>query len=462
MKTGKRVFAEDIEKHLKGYKFNVHVAANTHRQLSTIINRNQESKYPTAVIINNSPGLSLLYDSVSNLKGEPISEKDYKLLKKSLNSNIPFEVNEEEKEYFLKAIEKRCLGEYKSWEKDYEEFKESASNEIKQIISSLENETLNIDFDSTKFKVKDTYSEDLLKSNLDIMKIINKKNSLFMGGSPDVLYNKSDISKGYYFCDNGHDSNIIEFGNRINSLGSILNGMALCGLKVFGNMPLVYSDATKSSIKLSSILNLPVTYIYNHDTPLSIPYANIYQPTDQIGMLRNMIGLNVFRPADIIELFGVWEYILKHHDKPNALILGTEEVMKQEGTNSKYVSYGAYIIKKELGKLDAVIISTGNELPLAIDVSKELEKDYNIRVVSMPSMNLFLNQNINYRNLLLPNNVPTFVIEASKDANWFRFATSENHIFGINQYGKYTNKEDLKKYFEMNKEDLAKKIKELL
>lgn len=454
---------EDIDKRLKSYGFNVYSTSNTHRQLSAIINRHQESKFPTAVIVNNVLGLRLVYESVSKLKGEPLTEKDYKNLKKNFNScPNPFETKQEEKECLPSLIEKRCFEEYNLWKKDYEEFKETASDELKQIIDSLENGKLVVNFDSEKFKVKETYNEDLLKSNLDIMKIINKKNPLFMGGSPDVSINKSDMSKGYYFCDNGTDSNTIEFGNRLTSLGAILNGMALCGLKVFGNMPLIYSDVTKSALKLSAISKLPVTYIYNHDTPFSTSYASIYQPNDQIGMLRNMIDVNVFRPADISELFGIWEYILKHNDKPNALILGSKEVMKQEGTNCKYVSFGAYILKKEQKHLDAIIISTGNEVPLALEVAKELESDYDIRVVSMPSMNLFLEQDKKYQNLLFPKDIPTFVIEASKDANWFRFAINEEHIFGINKYGKCCNEEELRNYYELNKKDIIKKIKKLL
>lgn len=458
-------FREDIIKHLKSYGFNVSevFGGSNYNSVAKSLNRADVSKFPTALLVHTSPGTNLVNERVALQKGGPFKDNDYKGLRGTINScHIPFETTEEVKNYVPSLIEKRCLEEYNLWKKDYEELKKTASGEIKKTISALEKGQLLIDFDSDKFKVKATYNEDLLKSNLDIMKIIAKKTPLFMGGGSDAEFCMSKIGKNLYYNEY-YDSNSIEFKNRYNAYGSILNGMALCNLRPFGSVPLVYSECAKNSMRLSSYMNLPVTYIYTHDTPFSMLDGAIYQPVEQIGSLRNTPGMNVFRPADISELFGTWEYILKHNNKPSTIVLGTEKIKKQEGTVSKYVWYGAYMIKKELGKLDAVIISTGNEISLALQVEKMLqEEDLNIRVVSMPSMNLFLEQKENYQKLLLPKGFPIFVIEASNDPNWLQFVTSKNHIIGINKYGQCGQKEDLIEHYEYSPEDIAKKIKNLL
>lgn len=458
-------FKEDIVRHLRGYGFDVsEVTGGTkYNFIAKHLEQNNTPKKPSAFFINTNPGINLVEERVAFQKGGPFKNNDYKGLRGTINScNIPFEVTDEIKEYMPHLIEKRCLEEYNLWKKDYEELKSTASGEIKKVINELEKGKLFVDFDSNKFKVKDTYNEDLLKTNLDIMKIIAKKTPLFMGGGTDADLCKTKLGKNLYY-DEFYDSNSIEFKNRYNAYGSILNGMALCNLRVFGSAPLIYSDCSKASMRLSSYMNLPVIYIYTHDTPFSMIDGAIYQPVEQLGNLRSIPGMNVFRPADIDELFGVWEYILKHNDKPSTIVLGIDKIMKQEGTVSKYVPFGAYMIKKEIGKLDAVIISTGNEIPLTLQVETLLKNDgLNIRVVSMPSMNLFLEQKENYRNLLLPKKFPIFVIEASNDPNWLQFATSKEHILGINKYGKCGSKQELIEYYEYSSENIANKIKNLL
>lgn len=458
-------FKEDILKHLRGYGFDACeiTTGNNYNNIAKCLDKAYESKIPTALVVHTNPGTNLVNEKVSFQNGGAFEPRDFKMLRGSINScQIPFETTQDVKEYLPELIEKRCLEEYNLWKKDYEELKLNGSGEIKKIISSLEKGKLFVDFDSDKFKVKATYNENLLKTNLDIMKIIAKKTPLFIGGASDVTLCQAQIGKNLYY-DGFYESNSIEFKNRYCAYGSILNGLALCNLRPFGSSPMIYSEFAKSSMRMSAYLNLPVTYIFTHDTPFSMLDGVIYQPFEQISSIRNIIGMNVFRPSDINELFGVWEYILKHNDKPNTIILGNDKVTKQEGTVSKYVSYGGYMIKKELGKLDMILIATGNEVPIALKVAKYFEeKQINVRVISMPSLNLFIEQSENYRKLLLPKGFPVFVIEASKDPNWLEFATSKNHVIGIDEYGKCGSKQELLDYYDYNLNDIIKRIEKML
>lgn len=458
-------FNGDIAKHLKGYGFNVSEIANgnNYNNLAKCLDRSYVSKFPVAVVVNTNPGSNLIEEKISLQKGGAFEPKDFKIIRGSINScHIPFEVTKEVKDYVPSLIEKRCSEEYELWKKDYENLKNTAKEDLLKTLNSLEKNKLFIEFDSDKFKIKDSYNENLLKSNLDIMRMIAKKTPLFLGASSDVSLCKTQINESLFY--NGqYESNTIEFKTRYAAYGSILNGMTLCNLRPFGCVPLVYSDLSKTSMRMSSYMNLPVTYIYTHDTPFTVFDGAIYQPVEQISMLRNIPGLNVFRPADISELFGVWEYILKHSDKPNAIILGNEKIVKQEGTVSKYVSYGAYIIKKEIGKLDMVLVATGNEVPIALKVAKYFEeKMLNVRVVSIPSINLFKEQNENYLKLLLPKGLPIFVIEASNDHNWLEFIPNKQYLIGIDNYGVFGNKEDVINYYEYNPEKVIEKIEKML
>lgn len=458
-------FNEDIIKHLKGYGFNVReiFSGNNYNNVVKGLDRSYTSKLPVALVIHTNPGLNLVDEKIAFQKGGAFEPRDFKLLRGSINSClIPFEVNKEVKEYLPSLIEKRCLEKYTLWKEAYELLKSGGNGEIKNIINSLEKGKLFIDFDSNKFKVKSTYNENLLKTNLDIIKMIAKKTPLFIGGGSDVVLCQSRMNE-HLFYGGYYNSNSIEFKNRYSAYGSILNGLALCNIKSFGIIPLVYADLAKPSMRMSDYMNLPVTYIYTHDTPFTMADGAIYQPVEQLETIRNIPGMNVFRPADISELFGVWEYILKCNNKPSVIILGNEKITKQEGTFSKHIAYGGYMIRKEIGKLDAIIISSGNEVPLSLEVSKVFEHEgINIRVISMPSLNLFLKQKENYKKLLLPEGFPIFVIEASFDCHWLEVATSKQHIIGINKYGKCGSKKDLLDHYEYNIINIVSKIRNLL
>ena len=241
-------------------------------------------------------------------------------------------------------------------------------------------------------------------------------------------------------------------------MGSILNGMALSNLKVFGSTFLSFSDYQKPAIRMSALMNLPVTYIYTHDSIYVGEDGPTHEPVEQLTMLRSIPNFITFRPADINEIMGSWEYILKNNC-PTALVLSKEKRSKLKNTNAKFVKYGAYMIRKEKFRLDGVIIATGSEVAMAVDISKELfTMGIDTRVVSMPSMELFLKQNPKYEEQLLPKDIPTFVIEAGSSLIWNRFATKPEYIYGINRFGMSGKSEDVAKILKFDKATILASI----
>ena len=179
-------------------------------------------------------------------------------------------------------------------------------------------------------------------------------------------------------------------------------------------------------------------------------------------MLRTIPNFKTFRPADINEIMGCWDYILKNNCA-SSLVLSREKRSKLKNTNAKYVKYGAYMILKEKYHLDGVIIATGSEVETAVNVAKKLfERGIDLRVVSMPCMELFLQQNPKYEAQLMPEHVPTFVIEAASSLIWNRFATKPEFIFGINNFGLCGNGSDVVKYLKLSEDDITDKITSIL
>ena len=155
---------------------------------------------------------------------------------------------------------------------------------------------------------------------------------------------------------------------------------------------------------------------------------------------------------------GSWEYILKNNC-PTALVISKEKRSKMKNTNAKFVKYGAYMIRKEKYHLDGIIIATGSEVETAMDISRELfTMGIDTRVVSMPSMELFLKQNPKYEEQLLPKDVPTFVIEAGASLIWNRFATKPEYIFGVNRFGMSGKSDEVIKYLKIDKNSILEKI----
>ena len=176
-------------------------------------------------------------------------------------------------------------------------------------------------------------------------------------------------------------------------------------------------------------------------------------------MLRSIPNLNVYRPADYRELLGSWNLILTS-GKPSALILPKDHVDTLEHTSIKGVKYGAYIVSEVKTKLDLILISSGEELNLAIKLKDELLKNFiEARVVSMPNLDLFTKQENSYKEQVFPKGYKKMFLEFSNDPNHFRFVDSENDLIDVNKYLKSASKEELEKEYEYDVASLIIKIK---
>lgn len=457
----KKTFTEDIEIRFEALDFNIINVKNgsDYKEISKAIKSAKKSDRPSIIICNTVIGKDSKLEGTNVVHGKPLDNEDLMNIRSKYKMTTePFEIKKEVLDYLQNYINKRVSKKYLEWQEEYTNIKEENSN-LHMLINLLERNAFVIDFDDTKFKISDEYREALRESNHKIMNFISPKSPFFLGGSADLSSScKTNLDKSTIQSEENPVGKNIYFGVREHAMGAILNGMALSNLKVFGSTFLSFSDYLKPAIRMSALMNLPVTYIFTHDSVYVGQDGPTHEPIEQLSMLRTIPNFITFRPADINEIMGSWEYILKNNC-PTALVISKEERSKQKNTNAKFVKYGAYMVRKEKYHLDGIIIATGQELEMAMEISKDLfTLGIDTRVVSMPSMELFLKQNPKYEEQLLPKDVPTFVIEAGSSLIWNRFASKPEYIFGVNKFGMSGKTEDIVKYLKIDKNTILEKI----
>jgi len=461
----KNTFTEEVEERFEALDFNVITVKNgsSVSDITSALKDARKSDMPSIIIVNTKIGKDALNEGTNEIHGKPLSNEEILNLKQKYKLSLdPFSYSEEVKNYVTDTIIKRVNKKYENWLREYNLAKESRNKDLVGIINLIEKGEFFVDFDSTNYQINEKYCEEGRLSNQKAMNFIAPKTRFFLGGSADLSSStKTIIDKSGLMSHENPTGRNIPFGVRENAMGAILNGMALSGLRVYGSTFLTFADYLKPSLRMSAMMKLPVTYIFTHDSVSIGGDGPTHQPIEQLTMLRSTPNMTVFRPADINEIIGAWEYILKNKETVS-IVLSKEKLNIQKHTNGKYVKYGAYIVRKEKYRLDGIIIATGSEVSTALKIAEELfTQGIDLRIVSMPSMELFLKQNPVYEEKLLPKEVKTITLEAGSTVMWHRFASSSKCILGIDTYGVSGKKEDVLKFVGFDYNSLLMKVKNM-
>lgn len=457
-------FTEDLEERFEALDFNVVTVKNgmSIGEITNAFKSCHKSDMPSVIIVNTTIGKDSSLEGTNKAHSQALTDEEIINLKHKYHlKETPFDYDNELKDFVSDFILNRVSKKYESWLKEFNELRENNS-ELLNIINLIEKNDFTIDFDSTNYKINEKYCEEGRISNLKVMNFIAPKTRFFLGGSADLMTStKAQIEKSGMMNSENPTGRNIAFGLREHAMGAILNGMSLTGLRTYGSTFLSFADYLKPALRLSAQMHLPVTYIFTHDSIAVGQDGPTHEPVEQLTMLRTIPGMTVFRPCDINEIIGSWEYILKHPG-PACLVISKEKLNIQRHTNGKYVQYGAYIVRKETFRLDGIIIATGSEVGTALKISEELYKNgIDLRVVSMPSVELFLKQNPVYEEKLLPKDTKIITLEAGSTALWNRFATSPKYTLGIDSFGLSGVKEDVLKYYNFDYNSLLIRIKKM-
>ncbi|GAB4534526.1 MAG: transketolase [Anaerolineae bacterium] len=263
-----------------------------------------------------------------------------------------------------------------------------------------------------------------------------------IGGSADLTPSNNTELKGYPWLQTGEfGGRNIHFGVREHAMGAILNGMALHGGVIpYGGTFLVFSDYMRPAIRLAALMELPVVYVFTHDSVALGEDGPTHQPIEHIPSLRAIPNLVVLRPADANETVEAWRVALEHHEGPVALLLTRQKLPILDRSMlapAEGLRRGAYVLADSQETPDVILIASGSEVEVALDARQRLAgQGVNARVVSMPSWELFEQQPPEYRNQVLPSEVRArLAIEAATPLGWERYVGLEGDVVGLNRFG---------------------------
>lgn len=419
---------------------------------------------PSLIEIKTIIGRGSLLAGTNAVHGKPLTKEDITQLKEKMDVRaIPFSMSNEASQEFRNMITNRMDNKYSKWNDYLKEYLEKASDETKTELNSLINNTsININLPKLMWELDKDMKEPLRDTNGKIMGVIADNIFNFIGGNADVASStKAYLPKYPAYNATSYSGRNILFGVREHAMGAILNGLAVSGFRVFGATFLAFADYLKPSIRMASLMNLPITYIFTHDSINIGPDGPTHQPIEQLAMLRSTPNLDVYRPADAKEVVGAWDSILKSN-KPSAIILSRNEASLLQTSDMSYVSKGAYVVRKEITRLTGIIIATGSEVSMALEIAEKLYKSgIDLRVVSMPCVEKFIEQSATYKEELIPVGYKTVVIEAGSSYGWFRFVYNDKYLMTIDKFGVSGSEEEVLNHFGFTTEQLKTKIEKL-
>ncbi|MFB9274343.1 transketolase [Cohnella cellulosilytica] len=288
------------------------------------------------------------------------------------------------------------------------------------------------------------------------------------GGSADLSGSTmTDIKGQGKFAVDSYAARNVYFGVREHAMGAAGNGMALHGgVKPFVSTFFVFCDYLRPSIRLAALQKLPVIYVFTHDSIAVGEDGPTHEPVEHLAALRTIPGLTVIRPSDANETASAWAYALEQKEGPVALILSRQNLPVYEETkaNKEQVSKGAYVLTETNDRPDLILIGTGSEVSLAVNAKAELEKDnLSVRVVAMPSRELFERQSQDYKESVLPRtSAKRVAIEAGISLGWDRYVGPDGITLSIDTFGASGPGGEVLEYFGFSVGHVVRLAKDLL
>lgn len=461
-------FKEDVLKRFEAMGWHTQLVkdGNNINEIDKAINRAKKaSDRPSIIEIKTVIGNGSLIAGTNAVHGKTLTKEDITQLKEKLDVRaIPFSMSNEASQEFRAMINARTSKKYSTWANTLREFMEKSPSNIKNEIINLNknNPPININLPKLMWQFDKDMKESMRETNGKIMGVVADSVFNFVGGNADLATStKAYLPKYATYNSASYAGRNIFFGVREHAMGAILNGLAISGFRVFGGTFLAFADYLKPAIRMSALMNLPVTYVFTHDAVNIGQDGPTHQPVEQLAMLRNIPNLDVYRPADANEIVGTWDTIIKSR-RPAAIAISRNEGHLLAGTNMSEVSKGAYIVKKEVTRLTGIIIATGSEVTAAVSIAEELyHNGIDLRVVSMPCVEKFLEQSPEYKESLIPMGYKTVVIEAGSSDGWFRFVYNDKYMMTIDKFGVSGTKDEVLNYCNFTVNQIKARIEKL-
>lgn len=415
---------------------------------------------PSLIEIKTVIGKDSFNQNTNIVHDHPLTKDDLENLKRKYGfSAEKFQVDDKLLDKYRKYIIKRVGRKYKLWQEYHDAMSKYPANEIKMLVNFADNKDINFNLDINSFKIQNTYQEEMTESNNKILNILTDKIPFIIGGASDMASScRVNLNKEAYFTSKNYLGRNITFGVRETAMGSILSGISSYGFQTFGATHLRYAYYMLEDIKMNSLMNLPVCYIFTHDGFSNSRKGAVESSFEVLNILRSIPNVLVFRPSDINEIIGSWSTILKAK-QTTCLVLSNEITHILKGSKSTDVSNGAYIIRESKSN-KATILSSGFDVTLSLVVAEELMTEgLDLRVVSVPCKNILDKMSTSDKKNLLVGQV--IVIESTSKDMWCRYTTYEN-IIGLDEIMPSGTVNEAMQQLGFDKESIKRKIRSIL
>lgn len=435
-------FSEDVKKRYESMNWQVICVqdGNDYEAIAKAIKKAKKEVYkPTLIIVNTIIGFGSQNQGTSKVHGAPLGEEDGQYAKRQYGFEYDnFFVPEEVYDDFKKNVFNRGKRAYNKWNKMMDTYKIEYPELYQELFQNINDE---YSFDEAAFikEYQDGISEATRVTSEKLINAIAAQNPTFLSGTADLASSTKTIIKDAerFSCDNYGGRNLF-FGIREFAMVAIMNGMTLHkGIKVAAGGFMVFSDYFKAALRMACLMKLPIILPLSHDSIAVGEDGPTHQPVEQLAMLRSMPNIQVIRAADAYEMCGAWKKAVETNDCPTALILTRQNVTNITHATYEDVCHGAYVVSQEKDNLDGIIIATGSEVELAMQAQKALlEQGKDVRVVSMPSMELFDQQDDSYKEKVLPKHIrKRLAVEMACDFGWHKYVGLDGKVISVNQFG---------------------------
>ncbi|HET7890174.1 MAG TPA: transketolase [Candidatus Sulfotelmatobacter sp.] len=466
-------FSEDVATRFIGYEWNVtRVAdANDLSMLARAFETFQKTKdRPTLIIVDSHIGYGSPHKQDTNAAhGEPLGEEEVRLVKKFYGwpEDAKFLVPDGVREHFRDGIGRRGHDLRASWSDLFASYTQKYPD-LAARLSQMQHHELPSGWD----KNLPTFPADAKgiatrESSGKVLNAVAQNIPWMLGGSADLATSNKTTLKfegaGDFTPDNAAGRNL-HFGVREHVMGASVNGMTVSGLRAFGATFFNFSDYMRASIRLAALMECPSIFIFTHDSIGVGEDGPTHQPIEQLASLRAMPNLIVLRPGDANEVTEAWKIIAHQQSSPVALVLTRQNLPTLD--RSKYaaasgVAKGAYVLADAGGKPEVILLATGSELSLCVEAYEKLKAEgVKPRVVSMPSWEIFEQQDSAYKESVLPSDVTARVsVEMASTLGWARYTGLKGRNIGMRQFGASAPLKDLLKHFGFTVDAVVKEAR---
>lgn len=464
-------FTENVQERFRAFGFQI-IEVEDGNDIEAIGRAIEEAKadkeHPSLITVHTQIGYGCpAKQGKANAHGEPLGVENVAALRENLNWPekesfvVPKEVYDNYAEYA-----KRGAAKEEEWNKLFEEYS-AQYPDMRELWEKYygENTELNEFLESEEYWSRFDKADATRNSSGRVLNSIKAKMPNLIGGSADLApSNKTNMSDAGDYSANDRSGCNMHFGVRELAMTAIGNGMMLHGgLHAFVATFFVFSDYVKPMARLSAIMGLPLTFVLSHDSIGVGEDGPTHEPIEQLAMLRSLPNFNVFRPCDVVETKAAWYSAIKSTSTPTALVLSRQN-LKQLPGSSREALKGGYIIDDSSKEVpDAILIASGSEVELAVAAKEQLAGEgIDVRVVSMPCMDLFEQQSSEYKESVLPKACRKRVaIEALSDFGWGRYVGLDGAYVTMHGFGASGKAEVLFEHFGFTVENVVKTVKEL-